>query len=247
MKYDIEINGLPVKAVYTDESINEIFIPLLRKLTKLQEEKGRRVVCMLAAPPGAGKSTLSSFLKYLSETVEGVKPITVIGMDGFHRYQDYLMTHTIVRDGVETGMVNVKGTPETFDLPLFLARVEKVALGEQCGWPEYDRLKHNPQEDAINVTGDIVFLEGNYLLLEDEGWNELKKYADYTVKILADEEFLRKRLLDRKIMCGNDLEKAVQFVDYSDIYNVRICLNRSTDADLTLKLNEDDSYSIYCI
>lgn len=242
--YDIEINGLPVKAVYTEESINKIFIPLLKDLKRKQEEKGKRILCMLAAPPGAGKSTLSSFLKHLSETIEDMKPITVIGMDGFHRYQDYLLTHTIMRDGVETVMVNVKGTPETFDLPLFLERVQRVATGEQCGWPEYDRLKHNPQEDAIIVTGDIVLLEGNYLLLEDEGWNELKSYADYTIKIIADEEALRNRLLERKIMCGNDYDKAVQFVDYSDMYNVRICLNRSAEADLTLKLNADDSYSV---
>lgn len=244
MNYDIEINGLPVKAVYTEESINDIFIPLLRRLTKLQEEKGRRILVMLAAPPGAGKSTLSSFLKYLSERTEGVKPVTVIGMDGFHRYQEYLLTHTIIRDGTETKMVNVKGTPETFDLPLFIERVRKVASGEDCGWPEYDRLKHNPQEDAITVTGDIVLLEGNYLLLEDEGWCEIKSYADYSVKITAEEEDLRKRLLDRKIMCGNDFDKAVQFVDYSDMYNVRVCLNHSSGADLVLKLNKDDSYSV---
>lgn len=244
MNYDIDINGLPVKAVYTDESINEIFIPLLKKLTNLQKEKGRRILVMLAAPPGAGKSTLSSFLRYLSNMTEGVNPISVIGMDGFHRYQDYLLNHTIIRDGVETLMVNVKGTPETFDLPLFIERVKKVVEGEECGWPEYDRLKHNPQEDAITVAGDIVLLEGNYLLLEDEGWNELRSYADYSIKIVAQEDNLRKRLIDRKIMSGSDIDTAVQFVDYSDMYNVRICLNRSSEADLTLKLNMDNSYSV---
>ena len=244
MNYDIEINGLPVKAVYTEESINNIFIPLLKKLTQMQKEKGSRILVMLAAPPGAGKSTLSSFLKYLSENVDGVKPITVIGMDGFHRYQDYLLSHTIMRDGKEISMVDVKGTPETFDLPLLLERVEKVASGDECGWPEYDRLMHNPKEDAITVSGEIVLLEGNYLLLNDEGWNKLKDYADYSVKITADEKILRKRLLNRKIMCGNDYDKAVKFVDYSDMYNVRICLERSSVADLTIKLNDDDSYSI---
>ena len=244
MNYDVEINGLPVKAVYTEESIRDIFIPLLKKLTSLQEKKGERILVMLAAPPGAGKSTLCSFLKYLSEITEGVKPITVIGMDGFHRYQDYLLSHSIIRDGVETVMVNVKGTPETFDLPLFIARVKKVAASEECGWPEYDRIKHNPQEDAITVAGDIVLLEGNYLLLEDDGWNELKTYADYTIKITAQENDLRKRLLDRKIMCGNEYDSAVKFVDYSDMYNVRICLNRSAEANLTLRLNGDNSYSV---
>ena len=45
-------------------------------------------------------------------------------------------------------------------------------------------------------------------------------------------------------MCGNDYDKATKFVDYSDMYNVRICLNRSLKADLELKLNKDDSYSV---
>ena len=90
-----------------------------------------------------------------------------------------------MRDGIETAMVNVKGTPETFDLPLLIERIRTVASGEKCGWPEYDRLKHNPQEDAITVTGDIVLLEGNYLLLEDAGWCELKSFADYSIKIIA--------------------------------------------------------------
>lgn len=242
--FNIEINGLPVKAVYTQDNIDNIFIPLLKRLTKIQKEKGGRILVMLAAPPGAGKSTLSCFLEHLSETTEGIKSISAIGMDGFHRYQDYLLTHTLVRNDVEIPMVDVKGTPETFDLPLFLERVKKVANGEECGWPVYDRLKHNPQENAITVTGDIVLLEGNYLLLKDDGWNELKKYADYTIKIMANEDALRKRLVDRKIMCGNDFDKAVKFVDFSDMYNVRLCLNQSTDADLTLMLNADDSYEM---
>lgn len=244
MNYDITINGLPVKAVYSDKSINDIFVPLLKKLTSLQRERNKRILVMLAAPPGAGKSTLSSFLSYLSENTEGVEPLTVIGMDGFHRYQDYLLTHTMIRDGLEIPMVKVKGTPETFDLPLFLERVRSVANGLECGWPEYDRTRHNPQENAIIVKGNIVLLEGNYLLLSDEGWNKLKQYADYTIKIVADESMLRVRLIDRKILCGNSKSDAEEFVDYSDMYNVRICLNRSQEADLTLYLQSDNSLTI---
>lgn len=33
MIYDAEINGLPVKAYYSEKSIEDIFLPLLRKLT----------------------------------------------------------------------------------------------------------------------------------------------------------------------------------------------------------------------
>ena len=60
------INGIEVEAVYTEQAVNGIFLPLLKKLTAMQEEKGSRLVVMLAAPPGAGKSTLLSFLARLS-------------------------------------------------------------------------------------------------------------------------------------------------------------------------------------
>ena len=38
-----------------------------------------------------GKSTLADFLGALSRQ-EGTTPITVIGMDGFHRYQEDLLS-----------------------------------------------------------------------------------------------------------------------------------------------------------
>ena len=244
MNYDVIINGIEVKAHYSEESINQIFIPLLKKLMSLQDRKNRRILVILAAPPGAGKSTLLSFLKYLSENEESLKPITTIGMDGFHRYQDYLLTHTTMRDGKEIPMVKIKGAPVTFDLELLTRRIEKVAAGEECGWPEYDRMGHNPVEDAITVTGDIVLLEGNYLLLKDDGWKELRKYADLTVKIDADIDMLRERLVERKISSGADMESAKVFVETSDLYNAKLCIDNSQDADIVLRLREDEEYEL---
>jgi hypothetical protein len=66
ISYSVLINGLEVNAVYRRESIEGIFLPLLRKLTKMQKEKDDRVLALLAAPPGAGKSTLLSFLEKLA-------------------------------------------------------------------------------------------------------------------------------------------------------------------------------------
>lgn len=242
--FQININGIDVNAVYTQENIDGIFLPFLKKLTDLQKKEGKRILAIIAAPPGTGKSTLCEFLKKLSETTPEIKPIQVIGMDGFHRYQDYLTSHTTMRDGKEILMVKIKGAPVTFDLELFTERVKKVAAGENVGWPVYNRLTHNPSEDAIIVSGDIVVLEGNYLLLQDEGWKDIKNYADYTVRILADEKDLRKRLVDRKINSGASPEEAEAFVESSDLYNARLCIQNSMRGDLNLRLNSDDSYSV---
>ena len=242
MTFQIEINGLPVTAGFSEENIEEIFLPLLKHLSKLQNDLGRRILVFLAAPPGAGKSTLAEFLKYLSENTPGVTPVATIGMDGFHRRQEYLLSHTAVRDGKEIPMVEIKGAPVTFDLELFHRSVERAAAGEEMEWPDYDRTLHNPVYRGRRVTGDIVLLEGNYLLLDEEGWRDLRAYADYTIKITADPEILKKRLVDRKAASGMPREKAEEFVMFSDLYNARLCLERSGKADLELRLLQDDHY-----
>ena len=163
-------------------------------------------------------------------------------MDGFHHYQDYLLSHTCLRDGDEISMVKIKGAPVTFDLDLLRERIDLVSSGATCGWPEYNRLTHNPKENAITVNEDIVLLEGNYLLLDEPGWESLSDFADYTIRISANPEMLFTRLVDRKIKSGNSREAATEFVNYSDMVNVKTCLDHSKSADLNLTLLETGEY-----
>lgn len=241
-EHNVNINGIDVTARYTDENIRDIFLPLLKKLTLIQKEKGSRVLAMLAAPPGAGKSTLLSFLEYLARQNPDIGNVQTIGMDGFHRKQEYLLSHTAIRDGKEIRMVDIKGSPITFDFEKLETMVKRVASGDVCGWPVYDRHLHNPVENAIQVTGDIVILEGNYLLLDEGGWRNLQDNADYTIMIKADEELLRRRLISRRVASGHPAEDAESFVEFSDLYNARSCLEHSRPADLTLYIYPDDSY-----
>ncbi|MBR3538737.1 MAG: nucleoside/nucleotide kinase family protein [Eubacterium sp.] len=242
MEHRVMINGIEVAARYSERAVNGIFIPFLKKLTEMQQAAGRRILVMMAAPPGAGKSTLLSFLDRLAEETEGVSRIQTIGMDGFHRRQEYLLSHDTLRDGKPVRMVDVKGAPETFDLEALTERVKRVSSGETVGWPVYDRLLHNPVEDAVSVDGEIVILEGNYLLLDLDGWRELKGFADYTVSVRAEETLLRERLISRRIKTGVAEDEAARFVDYSDMPNVRLCLSRSVSADLQLEIDETGEY-----
>ena len=240
--YHVLINGIEVEAVYSCDSIECIFLPLLRRLTKMQKEKNKRVLALLAAPPGAGKSTLLSFLEKLASRDEQSGEVQIIGMDGFHRRQAFLASRTVIRDGEEIPMSRIKGAPQTFDLDKLTERLQRVAAGERCGWPIYDRRLHDPVDDVIMVDGDIVLLEGNYLLLDEPGWRELRNFADYTVLIRADEELLRKRLTDRKAMGVATREEAERFVEFSDLRNVRTCLEHSGGADLILEMTGDGEY-----
>ena len=242
--YDVEINGIEVHATYKDYSVQNIFLPLLHRLTDLQKEKNARIVVFLAAPPGAGKSTLASYLEKLSHDYDDICDIQAVGMDGFHRRQEYLLSHTVNLDGKTISMVDIKGAPITFDLEKLTETIKRVKAGEKCKWPSYDRHLHNPIEGTYTITEKIILIEGNYLLLDEDGWRDLGKYADYTIKITADGDFLRNRLIDRKIKSGNSKEKAESFVDFSDMANVRTCLTKSAGADLVLILDANGEYRL---
>lgn len=242
IEHRVMINGIEVEARYSERAVREIFLPLLTRMTELQRKKRNRVLIMLAAPPGSGKTTLLSFLERLSREQEGLEPIQVIGMDGFHRRQEYLLSHFAERDGRKVSMVEIKGAPVTFDLERLSESIRKVAEGEVCGWPVYDRMVHNPVEDALQVNGRVIVLEGNYLLLDEEGWRDLSAYADYTVSITADEALLRSRLIDRRIKTGVEKERATRFVDFSDMPNARLCLEKTMQADLSLRIDETGDY-----
>ena len=94
-------------------------------------------------------------------------------------------------------------------------------------------------EDAVTIHADIVMLEGNYLLLDAEGWSALSEYADFTISLFADEETLRERLIKRRIATGVDEAAAEKFVDFSDMANVRLCLEKTKAADLELEVTQD--------
>ncbi len=243
IEYIFNNNGIEIKAVYSKEEINTIFIPLLEHLSEMHTQKGDRLIVMLAAPPGAGKSTLAGFLEHLSGEVIPDKKVQAIGMDGFHRRQEYLTSHTTDVRGRETLLVDIKGAPVTFDIEKLKAKLSEIASGKNCGWPVYDRLLHNPVDDAVFVDGDMIILEGNYLLLREEGWNDLADMADYTISVKADPDMLKERLIERKISTGCQKDKAIAFVEFSDMANVMLCLEKTGPADLELCLSKKSGYT----
>ena len=236
MNYSADINGITVNAAYSDTTVNEVFIPLLKHLAQLHHEKQRRILVMLAAPPGTGKSTLVSFLEHLAQSVIPDKRVHSVGMDGFHLRQEYLLTHAVEIDGKRVSMSSIKGAPITFDLDALTRKIKEVTEGNICRWPHYDRQRHDPVDDAVTIDADIVLIEGNYLLLDADGWRELSQYADYTVSLTADEEMLRGRLIRRKMKTGMSRENAERFVESSDMRNVRLCLDKTMKADLALSI-----------
>ena len=239
MEYTFPVNGFEVNARYDAANVEEIFLPLLRDLSRMQRAAGRRLTVFLAAPPAVGKSTLAAFLEMLSRQREELVPLQALGMDGFHHHQDYILTHTVRRGGVEVPMRSVKGAPESFDLEKLAAMLERARVADPK-WPFYDRRLHDVVEDAIPVSADILLVEGNWLLLDEPGWRDLG--CDHSLFIGAEEWQLRDRLIDRKMRGGLSREAAEAFYEACDGPNVRRCMANRKGADLTLTLLGDGLY-----
>ena len=240
--YDLKVNGLTIETVYNQATVETLFVPLLERLTRLQKEKGRRIIVFMAAPPAVGKTTAAMFLEYLSAITEHVTKIQSIGLDGFHYHSDYIAEHSIERNGILIPMRDVKGCPETFDINRLKEKLKALKVND-ITWPVYSRRLHDVVEDAITVTGEIILLEGNWLLLDEDGWRDLKEYSDLTMMIRADKEFLRERLTGRKIKGGMDPDAAERFYETSDSINVDRVLSHSVQADITWELLPDNDYT----
>jgi len=228
-EYKLNVNGHMIDAQFDEENIQNIFIPLLQKWTTLQKEKQERILVLLAAPPGCGKTTTSLFLEFLSHQINGLTPIQAIGMDGFHQYQDYLESHYIKRNEQMILMKEVKGCPETFNVNKLIEKIKETKTDDTF-WPLYNRSIHDPQENLVYIDAKIVLIEGNYLLLDEEPWCQIHQLFDDTIFIEADSDELKKRLISRKMRGGTPYHLASQFYFNSDGVNVERVLKHSLKA-----------------
>lgn len=240
-EYLFKVNGFEMTAIYNEDTIQKVFLPLLKQLQRLQKEKKERIIVFMAAPPAVGKTTLCEFLEYLSKQDQELTDIQALGLDGFHYHSDYINSHDAIVLGEKVPMKQVKGCPETYDTEKLRQKLEHIKT-EDILWPVYDRNLHDVVEDQIKVTQDIILIEGNWLLLKEEPWKTMQQYADYKILILAEEEMLKERLISRKEKGGLSREEAVAWYQNSDSKNVIRVLRDSLQGDLLLKVEEDNDY-----
>ncbi len=242
LTYNMEVNGLPQEVRFGAEAIEEVFMPFLHELTDLHMTLDRKVIAYLVAPPGAGKTTLAQFLEQLSrERSAEVDAIRALSMDGFHYTAAYMNVTTVERDGKPVLMRDIKGAPETFDIDLLVEKIRE-ARQEGTNWNVYDRRIHDVLPDYWSVEDDIILLEGNYLLLKETGWTNVRVLADYSVFIDAPRDILRERLINRKVAGGKSREEAEAFYDFSDSRNIERVLSNSARADELWRLLPDGDF-----
>lgn len=189
----------------------------------------RRYLLGIAGPPAAGKSTLSERLALALTQREGVAA-QIAPMDGFH------MTSQRLSD---VGALDRKGEPDTFDVDGFvtaLAALRSVRAGVVVRWPAFDRVLDDPVPEAITFAHQrVAVVEGNYLLLRQSGWSEVRDLLDEVWYLDADDTVLERRLLDRHLAGGRTPERAKAKVADSDMVNARLIASTREHADVVLR------------
>jgi pantothenate kinase len=185
-----------------------------------------RYVIAVAGPPGAGKSTLSEALAArLSELAE---PSTVLPMDGFH------MDNAVLE---QKGRLKRKGAPDTFDLRGFTDVLKAVREGSQeVLSPVFDRSRELAIAAARVISPDHRFIvaEGNYLLLKQGRWADLRPLFDLAILLAPPFEELERRLTERWRYYGLTGEALDEKLNGNDLPNVRLVLSESGKADIIL-------------
>lgn len=188
---------------------------------------GSRRILGIAGAPGAGKSTVA---QAVADALGG--QAALVGMDAFHLANGVLAAH---------GSRDRKGAPDTFDPWGYANLLRRLkANGEAVVYaPMFDRGLEESIGGAVPVPRDVplVITEGNYLLLDAEGWRESRKQIDEVWFLDLSDAERQLRLLRRHEAFGKPPEEAAAWALGSDQRNAAVVASTRERADLIIDLS----------
>jgi pantothenate kinase len=186
---------------------------------------GRRLLGVTGAP-GAGKSTVCAAL------VAALGPqVALVGMDGFHYANQELR---------RLGRRDRKGAPDTFDVDGYVALLQRLRTPSDrtVYGPAFDRDLEESIGSAVPVPPDVplVLTEGNYLLVQEHGWDAVRPCLDEVWYLDVPTEERARRLLRRRLSHGHERRAAEDWVHTVDLPNGEVVERSRAQADLVVHL-----------
>lgn len=185
---------------------------------------GQRRLLGIAGAPGSGKGTVAEAVRAALGAAAVIVP-----MDGFH-----LAGAELAR----LGLADRKGAPPTFDAAGYVALLQRLRHpdGRTVYAPEFHREAEESFAGAIAVPPEVplVITEGNYLLLPDDPWGEVRDLLDEAWFLVPDEQQRVSRLVARHIEFGKTAAQAQDWVQRSDEPNARLIDATRNRADLVI-------------
>ncbi|MDA8586208.1 AAA family ATPase [Rhodobacteraceae bacterium] len=202
------------------ENAQSVAARIAETIRKLPQSK-RQLIAM-AGPPAAGKSTISKAL-----VAELGDSAALVPLDGFHFSNDILDARDLRAR---------KGAPESFDLAGFSALLERLRTEAEVAVPTFNRALDVSIGSSVLVKKhhNLIIVEGNYLLLDEPGWRDLKTQWDLSVALNVPEEVLEQRLIQRWLDHGLSAKDARTRAMSNDIPNARRVARNQTAADLRI-------------
>ena len=239
----LTVNGASRKVQYSQDTIDYLFLPFLRRLANLQHKEKRRILVYLAGPPGAGKSTLALLLEKLSLISDGLTPVQAVGIEGFRYHADYLERHFVERQGKRISLFHLNGDPEAFDVERLCRKLQAIRQ-KDVRWPIYDNMLKDIVEEVTTIRRKIVLIEGDWMLLREDGWQEVRQYCDYSLRIIADTKEIREGLAAWRVMGGKASVKAPVIYGEQHQRNMKRALQNSWAAHETWRLLPDGDFQL---
>jgi pantothenate kinase len=179
----------------------------------------------IAGAPGSGKSTLAD--EVARRLNQQKCPALVVPMDGFHLDNAILEARDLLPK---------KGAPETFDGEGFLIMIKRLHAKMDVIAPTFDRSRDLAVAGAVHIPPDVpvIIAEGNYLMFDEDPWNDLTDIWDLTVRLDVPMEELRGRLIQRWLNQNLSRAAATRRAESNDIPNAKRIIDKAITCDITV-------------